>query len=53
VRAEFRKLKKLYDTIPDASILSMGMSSDFSIAIEEGSNLVRIGTLIFGERLSA
>jgi pyridoxal phosphate enzyme (YggS family) len=53
VRAEFRKLKKLYDTIPGASILSMGMSSDFSIAIEEGSNLVRIGTLIFGERLSA
>jgi len=50
VRTEFRRLKKLYDTIPRASILSMGMSSDFQIAIEEGANLVRIGTMIFGER---
>ena len=31
-------------------ILSMGMSGDFEIAIEEGSNMVRIGTSIFGER---
>jgi pyridoxal phosphate enzyme (YggS family) len=52
VRSEFQKLKKLFDTIPGASILSMGMSGDFQIAIEEGSNLIRIGTLIFGERNS-
>ncbi|MEP7111515.1 MAG: YggS family pyridoxal phosphate-dependent enzyme [Ferruginibacter sp.] len=32
------------------SILSMGMSGDYSIALEEGSNMVRIGSLIFGER---
>lgn len=51
VRTEFRKLKFQYDAIPGFTILSMGMSSDFDIAIEEGSNLVRIGTLIFGERV--
>jgi uncharacterized pyridoxal phosphate-containing UPF0001 family protein len=32
------------------TILSMGMSDDFEVAIEEGSNLVRIGTAIFGPR---
>jgi len=31
-------------------VLSMGMSSDFDIAIEEGSNMVRVGTAIFGKR---
>ena len=31
-------------------ILSMGMSGDFEVAIEEGSNMVRIGTSVFGER---
>jgi pyridoxal phosphate enzyme (YggS family) len=35
---------------PAANILSMGMSSDYKIAIEEGSNMVRIGSLIFGRR---
>ncbi|MFA7125925.1 MAG: YggS family pyridoxal phosphate-dependent enzyme, partial [Sphaerochaetaceae bacterium] len=34
----------------DFNILSMGMSQDFSIAIEEGSTLVRIGTALFGAR---
>lgn len=32
------------------SILSMGMSGDYDIALEEGSNMVRIGSLLFGER---
>jgi PLP dependent protein len=50
IRAEFRRLKTIYDGMKDVTILSMGMSGDFEIAIEEGSNLVRIGTLIFGER---
>lgn len=59
VRAEFKRLKSLYDqlqtSIPIAiginlQILSMGMSSDYKVAIEEGSNMVRIGSLIFGER---
>ena len=58
IRKEFKKLKILYDEIKSISqknnqkikTLSMGMSSDYKIAIEEGSNMVRIGSLIFGER---
>ena len=58
IRKEFKKLKILFDEIKSISqknnqkikILSMGMSSDYKIAIEEGSNMVRIGSLIFGER---
>jgi len=36
--------------LPALPVLSMGMSNDYKIAIEEGSTLVRVGTLIFGER---
>lgn len=54
IRKEFRSLKKFYDSIisthPSFVVLSMGMSSDYYIAIEEGSNLIRVGSLIFGER---
>jgi pyridoxal phosphate enzyme (YggS family) len=58
VRSEFKKLKELYDKTNaqysifniQYSILSMGMSSDYKIAVEEGSNMVRIGSLLFGER---
>ncbi|MEW5814279.1 MAG: YggS family pyridoxal phosphate-dependent enzyme [Spirochaetota bacterium] len=56
VRQSFRMLKHYFDTLRigfsphEFTILSMGMSSDFEIAIEEGSNLVRIGTSLFGER---
>jgi pyridoxal phosphate enzyme (YggS family) len=57
VRAGFRLLRDLRDAIRRANIehvkmdfLSMGMTSDFETAIEEGSNMVRIGTAIFGER---
>ena len=58
IRKEFKKLKILYDEIKSISkknnqkikILSMGMSGDYKIAIEEGSNMIRIGSLIFGER---
>jgi len=53
IRRSFRMLKSLWDRLPaeNRRWLSMGMSSDFEIAIEEGSNMVRIGTAIFGERL--
>lgn len=47
--AEDLKAKKLFADNADV-ILSMGMSNDFAVAIEEGSTLVRIGTAIFGER---
>jgi pyridoxal phosphate enzyme (YggS family) len=57
VRSEFQYLKSIFDkhtnlpiTNCKLQILSMGMSSDYKIAIEEGSNMVRIGSLIFGER---
>ena len=57
VRQYFAEVKKLYDQFShidhenlDFRYLSMGMSHDYKVAIEEGSNLVRIGTSIFGER---
>jgi len=56
-RPYFRQMKQLFSEIPNRQvpgvrmeILSMGMSHDFEIAIEEGSTCVRIGTAIFGER---
>ncbi len=48
-RETFEKLKNSYPEL-NLEILSMGMSGDYEIAIEEGSNMVRIGTAIFGER---
>jgi PLP dependent protein len=57
VRTEFKKLKAIFDelTKQDAQVttLSMGMTSDYKIAIEEGSNMLRIGSLIFGSRYQA
>ena len=58
VRSEFSRLKKLFDTYkekyfsdsPDFKTISAGMSGDYELAIEEGSNMVRIGSSIFGER---
>jgi PLP dependent protein len=50
VRSEFKYLKSLFDKHPGLTTLSMGMSSDYPVAIEEGSNMVRIGSLIFGAR---
>jgi pyridoxal phosphate enzyme (YggS family) len=55
VRSEFRQLKKYFGKFKTHSsfftTLSMGMTSDYKIAIEEGSTMVRIGSLIFGERV--
>ncbi len=53
VRSEFNALKLLFDRSKmndDFKILSMGMSSDYQLAIEEGSTMVRIGSLLFGMR---
>lgn len=59
IRQEFKNLKNLYEalkqeqvTLPDFAMeeLSMGMSGDYKIAVEEGSTMVRIGSAIFGER---
>src|SRR5258708_1941676 len=51
VSAEFRQLKVLLDQwFPPGAILSMGMSADYQLAVKEGSTMVRIGSLLFGER---
>lgn len=58
IRQEFRTLHSLFEALKHQKlpanagmeILSMGMSHDYRIAIEEGSNMVRIGSAIFGER---
>lgn len=61
IRQEFKKLKNVFESIqaPGAAIVpsngplktvSMGMSSDYKIALEEGSTMIRIGSLLFGTR---
>lgn len=54
VREEFQALKKLYDELnaefPQIQLLSMGMTADYQIALEEGSNMLRVGSAIFGAR---
>lgn len=58
VRNEFRTLKSIYNDLKmsffkdsnDFKVISMGMSGDYEIAIEEGSTLIRVGSSIFGER---
>lgn len=48
--AGYRAFCRLKEQMPEIDILSMGMSSDFTIAIEEGANNVRVGTALFGAR---
>ena len=58
IRTEFKSLKQLFDELKQKYFpaensfkeLSMGMSSDYKIAIEEGSTIIRIGSSIFGVR---
>ena len=54
LRKEFRFLKSCFEVVkqklPEVTILSMGMSGDYHMAIEEGSTMVRIGSSIFGAR---
>ncbi|MFD1000911.1 YggS family pyridoxal phosphate-dependent enzyme [Ohtaekwangia kribbensis] len=58
IRREFRGLRGLYERLKASSLppnvmmrhLSMGMSSDYRIALEEGSTMIRVGTAIFGDR---
>ena len=57
LRPYFRRTKRIYDKIQSLNLpnvnmkhLSMGMSNSYRVAIEEGSNMVRIGTAVFGER---
>jgi pyridoxal phosphate enzyme (YggS family) len=57
IRPVFRRLKEIFERLKETNIagvsmdyLSMGMTGDFELAIEEGANIVRVGTGIFGER---
>lgn len=55
IAKEFKGLRSIFDDLlktanADFDTLSMGMSSDYKIALEEGSNMVRIGSLLFGSR---
>tara|TARA_B100000674_G_scaffold28834_2_gene20282 strand:- start:1761 stop:2393 length:633 start_codon:yes stop_codon:yes gene_type:complete len=54
IKNEFNNLKNIYNNIrkeiDDFNILSMGMSNDYKIAIESGSNMIRVGSKIFGKR---
>jgi hypothetical protein len=58
IRKEFASLKTIFETLksayfsesPEFREISMGMSGDYRIAVEEGSTMVRIGSTIFGER---
>jgi pyridoxal phosphate enzyme (YggS family) len=57
INKEFKSLKQLFDLYKNINvenlhfeILSMGMSADYKLAIEGGSNMIRIGTLLFGAR---
>ena len=59
IRTEFRRTKRIFDEVkarffadcPSFCELSMGMSHDYPIAMEEGSTLIRVGSKIFGERV--
>jgi uncharacterized pyridoxal phosphate-containing UPF0001 family protein len=62
VRPDFRRLRELRDRLAGLGYfhsgagqmkieISMGMSEDYDIAIEEGATLVRVGTALFGERI--
>jgi PLP dependent protein len=56
LRTTFARTRRLFDVCAaqvdkfDAQHVSMGMSNDFEIAVEEGSTMVRLGTILFGER---
>ena len=58
---EFKTVKQLFESCKDKYFyhdeffreISMGMSSDYQLALEEGSTMIRIGSLIFGERKTA
>lgn len=61
IRNEFRELRKIFNTLKDRHFvsstffkeISMGMSEDYPIAIEEGATMVRVGSKIFGRRIYA
>jgi pyridoxal phosphate enzyme (YggS family) len=55
-RSAFRRMRELFESLrarhPQVDTLSMGMSEDFELAIAEGATMVRVGSALFGPRLS-
>lgn len=49
-RPFFKAVKEIFDRHEEFTVLSMGMSNDFQVAIEEGATAIRVGTMIFGNR---
>ena len=54
LRGEFRRVRNLFEHLRlnghDLDTLSMGMSGDYPVAVEEGATMIRLGTVLFGER---
>ena len=58
IRRDFRDIRAVFDRLkesvfasdPAFRVVSMGMSHDWPVAVEEGANMIRVGTTIFGER---
>jgi len=49
IRESFETTYNIYKNLPNATICSMGMSGDFELAIECGSNMIRLGSLMFNK----
>jgi len=50
IKKSFETTRRIYETLPNATVCSMGMSSDFELAIECGSTLIRLGSVLFPKR---
>lgn len=50
ITENYQKIKALKLPNVNMNILSMGMSNSYKVAIEEGSNMIRLGTIVFGKR---
>ena len=50
IKKSFETTRRIYETLPNATVCSMGMSNDFELAIECGSTLIRLGSVLFPKR---
>ncbi|MFZ2891272.1 YggS family pyridoxal phosphate-dependent enzyme [Sulfuricurvum sp.] len=50
IRNSFETTRRIFETLPNATVCSMGMSNDFEMAIECGSNMIRLGSILFPKR---
>ena len=52
IQKSFETTRRIFETLPNATVCSMGMSGDFELAIECGSNMVRLGSILFPKEIS-